>query len=160
MFTAVRHFTTTWTHETGSTGAVLAALTEPSLAQQVAEGHRTLGELAWHVVVSPKTILSKVGLDFDGPTKDDPMPVTLEEVRLLHAASANALLAAVQEHWSDEALHERVEFYGMEAPRGGVRRRSVAHRSHAWRSGCPRQWERRGVSSEMVYDRARPGRPD
>jgi uncharacterized damage-inducible protein DinB len=81
-------------------------------------------------VVSPKTILSKVGLDFDGPTKDDPMPVTLEEVRLLHAASANALLAAVQEHWSDEALHEKVEFYGMEAPRGVVLEITLFHEIH------------------------------
>jgi uncharacterized damage-inducible protein DinB len=130
MFTEVLHFERTWAHEAGSTAKVLAALTEASLGQRVAEGHRTLGELAWHVVVSPKVILATVGLEVDGPTKEDPMPASLEGVRRTHAASSSAVATAVRTTWTDDGLRETVEFYGMRVPRGVVLAVTLFHEIH------------------------------
>lgn len=130
MFTRIRHFSTTWTHESAQTARLLADLTDASLGQRIAEGYRSLGELAWHVVVSPLTIMRHAGLDFDAPDKTTPMPERAAEIRSAHADAARAFLEAVERAWTDEGLREKVDFYGSRVPRGVALAVTLHHEIH------------------------------
>ncbi len=48
--------------ESATTLKVLDSLTDASLIQPIVEGHRTLGQLAWHLTTSFQSILEQTGL--------------------------------------------------------------------------------------------------
>lgn len=118
MYTAIRHFLTTWAHESAETARVMAALTDASLEQRVAEGYRSLGELAWHVVLSQREILGKTGLVWDAPAKGHAAPSRAAALHSAYVDAAKALAAAVEQQWGDASLQERDQIYGREWPRG------------------------------------------
>lgn len=118
MFTAVRHFLNTWRHESASTARLFAELTDASLAQRVAPGHRMLGELAWHIVVSQREIVGKTGLAYDAPRKADPEPARAAGMHSAYVDAAKALAAAVEREWTDEVLRVKDQVYGQSWPRG------------------------------------------
>lgn len=130
MFTAIHHFSTTWRHESAQTARLLAELTDASLGQRIAPGHRTVGELAWHVVVSPRVILAKTGLTCDGPDRSAPVPARAAEIHSAYVDAAQAFMAAVEAAWSDEMLREKVEFYGRPVPRGLALAITLHHEIH------------------------------
>lgn len=130
MFTAVRHFSRLWAHEAAQTARVFATLTDASLSQRVAEGHRTLGDLAWHVVVSPREIAAHAGLEFAGPTKRQPAPTRAAELHANYVDAAKTLGEAVDDAWTDDMLKAKVPFYGQEIPRGIVLATILHHEIH------------------------------
>ena len=130
MFTTVRHFLATWAHESAETARVMAALSDASLDQRVAEGSRTLGELAWHVVVSQREILGKTGLAWDAPSKRDPAPERAAAIHSAYVDAANALAAAVEQQWNDAALRARDSIYDREWPRGLTLAVTLHHEIH------------------------------
>lgn len=130
MFTVVRHFSNSWRHESAQTARVLAQVTDQSLGQRAAEGHRTLGELAWHIVVSPRVIIGTTGLTFDGPDRSVPAPSRAAEIQSTYVDAAKAFGAAVERQWTDEMLREKVEFYGGTVPRGLALAITLHHEIH------------------------------
>jgi uncharacterized damage-inducible protein DinB len=130
MFTAVRHFLVTWNHESAETARVMAALSDASLEQRVADGYRSLGELAWHVVVSQREILGKTGLDWDAPSKRDPAPERAAAIHSAYVDAAKALAAAVEQQWDDGALRVRDAIYDREWPRGLTLAVTLHHEIH------------------------------
>ncbi len=118
MFTTVRHFLKAWRHESAQTARVLAELTDESLGQRVAAGHRTLGELAWHITVSEREIVGRTGLEYDAPTKQDPQPPRAAQIHSAYVDGAKALASVVEQQWNDESLRMRDSLYGEQWPRG------------------------------------------
>lgn len=130
MFTRIRHFSTTWTHESAQTAGVLAELTDVALGQRVAQGYRSLGELAWHVAVSHRAIMRHAGLEFDAPDKTAPMPSRAAQIHSGYVDSAKAFLAAVEREWTDELLREKVDFYGRRVSCGVALAVTLYHEIH------------------------------
>ena len=129
MFTTVRHFLVAWRAESEQTSRVLAELTDVSLAQPVAPGHRNLGELAWHVAVSVRGIAGQVGLKVDGPAKKDPMPDAAGIAAGYHRA-AQSLAHLVETEFTDETLAKKDQVYGREWPRGLTLEVLLRHEIH------------------------------
>ncbi|MFH2055378.1 MAG: DinB family protein, partial [bacterium] len=48
----VDQFLTWWKGESASTQKIFDALTDESLKTEFADGHRTLGRVAWHIVTT------------------------------------------------------------------------------------------------------------
>lgn len=130
MFTAIRHFVRTWAHESSETARVLAALTDASLEQRVAPGHRSAGELAWHIVVSPRTILAPLGLEYDAPDKLTPAPPRAAQMHSAYVDAAKAWARAVETQWNDAMLRESVPFYDRSVPRGVALAVALFHEIH------------------------------
>ena len=132
MFTAIRHFLNAWRHESASTARLFAELTDAALAQRVAPGHRTLGELAWHIVVSQREIVGRTGLAYDAPRKADAQPPRAAAIQSAYVDAAKALAAAVEREWKDETLRVKDSMYGQMWPRGltldVVLRHEIHHR--------------------------------
>jgi uncharacterized damage-inducible protein DinB len=129
VFRRLDDFATMWAQERESTLKVFGALTEPSLAQAVEPGGRTLGRLAWHIVLTIPEMLSHSGLEVAGPSESTPQPPLADIVRTYASASAR-VPAAVAAQWTDALLGESIPMYGEHWPRGLVLSALIAHQTH------------------------------
>jgi len=130
MFKAVRQFLSLWRHESGSTVKVLEALTDASLSQPVAPGHRNLGELSWHIAQAVGSIAWQTGLTFPGPGKKDPAPTHAAEIVAGYRQAADGLANAIRSDWTDQTLDIKDKLYGFEWPRGHTLQVLLFHEIH------------------------------
>jgi uncharacterized damage-inducible protein DinB len=130
MFTKLQDFAVQWTNETQATQKILDALTDESLDQRVAPDHRTLGQLAWHLVTTMHEMLSRTGLDFESPLHDTPVPASASAIAQSYAAASQAMLEAVRTHWTDETLAQKSSMYGEEWPNGLTLHVLIMHEVH------------------------------
>jgi len=118
MYQSTQMFLERYGELANSTAAYLDALTDEALAQPVADGHRTLGRIAWHLVQSIPEMMGKTGLSPAGPGEEEPVPATAAAIARAYRETAASLLEQVREHWSDETLEIEDEMYGNRWKRG------------------------------------------
>jgi uncharacterized damage-inducible protein DinB len=112
MYHSVEEFLADWTYESSSTQKLMDLLTDESLATRVAEGERSLGFLAWHVVISIHEMLSRLGLEFDAPQHEAPMPTTAIEISAGYKKASTNLVTAIRQQWTDADLAKEHDMYG------------------------------------------------
>lgn len=129
MFTRVEDFAAEWTGEAELTASVLDALTDDSLGQEVVEGRRTLGQIAWHLVRSLH-FMTNLGLVFDAPSGGEEAPASAALIASEYRRISRDLLHAVRMQWNDEALRESVMIDKEAWPNGSSLRYVIMHQSH------------------------------
>lgn len=112
MIRKLDDFFTNWHHESNSTLTVLNALTDESLNQKVYEEGRTLGQLAWHLVVTIDEMIGKTGLQFNATPHDAAQPSSATEIANAYKESSDAFVQAAKEQWTDESLLDEKDMYG------------------------------------------------
>ncbi|HUV30621.1 MAG TPA: DinB family protein [Acidobacteriota bacterium] len=130
MFTAVADFEKTWAQESQGTQKVLNALTDGSLSQKVADEHRTLGRVAWHIVTSIAEMMPHTGLKMESVKADAPVPKSAGEIRSAYEAVSDELARQVKANWHDDTLQVEDEFYGETWKRGLTLDILVRHEVH------------------------------
>lgn len=108
----------------------MAALTDASLAQRVAPGFRSLGELAWHIAGAPRHFLAAAGVTYDGPDMHVPHPPRAAEIRSVYEDVQTALATAVERTWGDPSLTEDYPLFGRPMKRGMIVLVMVHHEIH------------------------------
>jgi len=108
----------------------LERITDESLSRPVAPGHRTLGELAWHLTTALQEIAGKAGLRFEGPGNTVARPATAQAVRGAYVHAARSLAEAIAKNWTDETLSERHDVYGMQWENGATLMVMLHHEIH------------------------------
>jgi uncharacterized damage-inducible protein DinB len=126
----IADFTALWKNEAESTQKVLDAFTDASLGQSVANDHRTLGRLAWHITGTVREMMEKTGLHVAGPDEGAPVPSSAKAIATAYAKSAQSLLDAVNKQWTDATLLESDEMYGERWQRGQTALILVLHQAH------------------------------
>ncbi|MFH1842340.1 MAG: DinB family protein, partial [bacterium] len=117
-------------HMAESTAKVLGALTDENLAQPVADGHRTLGQLAWHIVVTVPEMMSRIGLQLSSVDHEAPPPDSAEAIRAAQITVTRELLDALKSGWNDGTLSETDDMYGQLWSRGMTLTAMVNHEAH------------------------------
>jgi uncharacterized damage-inducible protein DinB len=130
MFTKIEHFDKTFEFESGATHRVLSALTDASLSQAVAPGHRTLGRIAWHIVTTYPEMLNQTGLNLRAVSKDAPVPSSAKEIADSYRAVADELRNTVKSTWTDATLGVADNMYGEEWMRGTSLLILMKHETH------------------------------
>ncbi len=130
MFTKIEHFKAAWSKESANTSKFMEALTDASLQQAVADDHRTLGRMAWHIALSIPDMGNKTGLDVKGPAENASVPDTAEKIKGAYNEAASSLLEEVTNKWSDETLQKTDELYGETWKRGLTLRILIDHEIH------------------------------
>ena len=130
VFYKIDDFVGEWKSEAAGTQKILDALTDESLAQEVAPGYRSLGRLAWHLVGTYGEMLPRTGLTFHGPTDHDPVPQTARVIADTYRQVGEAMIAAVQSQWKDDTLAETRDMYGGEWKNGATLRMLIQHEVH------------------------------
>jgi len=130
MIHTIEEFVTDWQAASGITLRHLEALTDASLAQPIAEGHRTLGRVAWHIVQTIGEMAGRSGLHPDGPDDSAPVPDRARAIADAYRTASTSLLAQIQERWSDETLQIEDDLYGQKWKRGATLAALLRHEIH------------------------------
>ncbi len=118
MYQSVETFLERYRELANSTIAYMDALTDESLAQPVAEGHRTMGRVAWHLAQSIPEMMSRTGLAPAGPGEEDPVPEAAGAILGAYREASASLLEQIQSRWNDDMLQVEDEMYGSQWKRG------------------------------------------
>ncbi len=130
MYRKIEDFVNDWAYETEVTTKLFSNLTEESLNQKVTENGRTLGFLAWHVVITLGEMLGKVGLTIDCPPEDASVPASAREITEIFGKAAKSVSAEVSKNWTDETLLIEDEMYEMIWKRGTTLSSLINHQAH------------------------------
>ena len=130
MYRKIKDFEQSWAYETEITTKLFNNLTDESLNQKVTDGGRTLGFVAWHIVLTLGEMLGKVGLNIDCPPEDAPLPASAKEIAETFEKAARSVSAEVAKNWTDETLLIEDEMYGMTWTRGTTLSLLINHQSH------------------------------
>lgn len=130
MYRKIEDFQKDWAYEAEATTKLFNNLTDESLNQKVVEGGRTLGFLAWHVVLTLGEMLGKVGLQIDCPAEDSVVPTSAKEITETFERAAKSVGDEVAKNWSDETLETEDEMYGMIWKRGTTLSSLINHQAH------------------------------
>lgn len=130
MYKHIADFVSEWQQESGRTARVLDALTDASLAQPVADDHRTLGRIAWHIVLTIGEMLSKTGFRTTSVAEDAPVPATAAEIAAAYRAAATEAGQMVALNWTDATLSVEDNMYGQKWPRGMTLAALINHEIH------------------------------
>ncbi len=130
MFRKIEDFVSAYRSLAEGTGKVFAMLTDDNLHRSVADGHRTLGGIAWHIVTTVPEMMSRTGLGFSAVDWKSMPPRAASEIIEGYTGVSNELLAAVRDTWSDESLLQADEMYGEQWPRGLTLTALINHEIH------------------------------
>jgi uncharacterized damage-inducible protein DinB len=130
MYRKIEDFLSAWETESSATQKLMDALTDDSLRQQVVDGHRSLGRIAWHIVTTIPEMMAKTGLTFAAVAPDAPVPGKAAAIRQAFAAVAGELLKQVKAGWTDQTLTVEDDMYGEKWVRGQSARILIDHQTH------------------------------
>lgn len=130
MYRKIEDFQAAWAYETEVTTKLLNNLTDESLAQKTVEGGRSLGFLAWHIVLTLGEMPGKVGLEIDCPPEDASVPASAGEIAEAFEKAAKSVSEQVGKNWTDETLEIEDEMYGMIWKRGTTLNLLINHQAH------------------------------
>jgi uncharacterized damage-inducible protein DinB len=118
MFRKVEDFLGGYSHSSQEMVKLMSALTDESLSQEVAPGHRNLGRIAWHIAQAIPEMCARTGLNVAGPAESDPVPSSAKAIVDAYESAANSLLSEVKAKWDDSTLEVIDDMYGMQWARG------------------------------------------
>ncbi len=130
MFSTIEDFKAAWAEEKEGTLRLLSALTDESLNQAIAEGHRNLGRVAWHIAVTIPEMSKRIGLDVKGPDEKAPVPETAAEIKAAYKEASDSLMEQVLSNWSNDTLQVEDDMYGETWKRGKSLAVIVSHEVH------------------------------
>jgi uncharacterized damage-inducible protein DinB len=128
MFRSVSDFTSRFQYESQATAKLFEALTEESLNQAIANDHRTIGRIAWHIVTTYPEMAGQMGIPSGGVDHTAPVP-SLEEIKSAYDKVTQALSEAVGK-WSEGDLLKVDNLYGEEWERGKTLLILLVHEAH------------------------------
>lgn len=130
MFRKLDDFFKGFAHESATTQKLLDNLTDASLKNRVAEGHRTLGSLAWHIAVTIPEMMGRTGLEVVGGSHETPAPASAKAIADAYREATASLGAQIKEKWTDASLDETDDMYGEQWPRGMTLASLLSHEIH------------------------------
>ena len=130
MFTTIDQFVKLWHHESEATLKLFNALTDESLKQAVANDHRTLGRIAWHIVLTIPEMMNRTGLIVHGPAEDAAVPAEAAKILAEYGHVSRSLINQIEESWTDESLTVKDDMYGQTWERNQTLLALILHQIH------------------------------
>lgn len=130
MYRRIEDFVRDWEHDSENTNKLFAALTQESLTQQVCDGFRDLGRLAWHITQTIPEMMNQTGLSVTGVDPHAPVPKTLGEIQKAYRDAAKSLVSEVNSKWNDDTLDLEDNMYGSNWKRGLTLSALMIHQAH------------------------------
>lgn len=112
------------------TSKIFSALTDENMLQTVTEGHRALGDMAWHIVTTVAEMMNQTGLGLSSIDHEAMPPATAGEIQTAYQAVTDELSAKLAAQWTDETLEKTDELYGETWHRGTTLAILIHHEIH------------------------------
>jgi uncharacterized damage-inducible protein DinB len=130
MYRTIEDFKQDFDYEGQMTAKIIGHLTDGSLGQKVSPDGRTLGFLAWHIVVC-LGMAHEAGLPMEVlGGESDQVPSRAAAIKSAYEKSAAELTASIGKNWRDANLLEEVEMYGNKWTRGYALLAMIKHQAH------------------------------
>jgi uncharacterized damage-inducible protein DinB len=130
MYRKIDDFLKAYENITQGTARLFEAMSDDSLGQAVGDGHRTIGQIAWHIVVTVPEMMSKTGLAVSSVDEQAPPPEKAAEIISAYNKVTSELAGAVKSSWEDESLIQEDEMYGQKWARGLTLTALIDHEIH------------------------------
>ena len=134
MYSTTLEFVDDWTRESSISLKVQRALTDPSLQQKTDPEGRTLGQLAWHMVIMIGLTGSALGLEVEAPPRSTEVPVSAARIADAYEKAARSLSAQASANLKDGQLPSEISYFGRSMPMARVLdsliRHQIHHRAH------------------------------
>ena len=130
MFNHIEDFARAWEFESAATQKLMDELSDSSLRQAVAAGHRNLGRVAWHIVTTIPEMMGRTGLKFQAVKGETALPSAAREVKRGYAGASKELMEQIRSNWTDATLAVVDNMYGFEWSRGRTLRILIDHQTH------------------------------
>ena len=130
MLRKISDFQKLWKNESQSTLKVLEALNDDVLSQKVAEKHRDLRRIVWHMITTLPEMGKYIGLEFSALKEDQPAPKSLSKIIAAYRKTAAELSKEIEAKYVDETLLEEDELYGLTWQRGFTLQIMINHEIH------------------------------
>lgn len=130
MFRTLEDFYGTYGYLTQGTQRLLEVLTDGNMYQAVAPGHRTLRDIAWHIVVSVPEMMNRTGLGMASVDHESTPPDSAQAIRDGYRRVSAELGDALRSKWTDKTLEETDDMYGEKWKRGQTLSALHAHEVH------------------------------
>jgi uncharacterized damage-inducible protein DinB len=130
MFRTLDDFFGAYGHLTAGTGKIFAALNNKNLSKRVAPGYRTLGDLAWHIVVTIPEMMNQTGLGMSAIDPTEMPPKSAKKIQTAYKKVTGELTEAIKANWKDKTLLQADDLYGEKWPRGNTLYALVSHEIH------------------------------
>ena len=130
MIRTMNDFFKSYNNVRNSTLAIFDSLTDDNLKQAIVDGHRTLAEIAWHIVVTTAEMMNRTGLELSSIDEESPPPATAAEIVDGYRKVSQELTEALKFKWSDETLLETDNMYGQDWARGTTLQILLNHEIH------------------------------
>jgi uncharacterized damage-inducible protein DinB len=130
MYRTIEDFTKAYAVLSEGTLKVFEQLTDDNLDQSVGEGHRTLRQIGWHIVVTVPEMMRLTGLPLSAVDQELPPPDTPGEIIDGYKKVVAELVEAVEADWDDDSLTQADDMYGQKWERGLSLAALIHHEIH------------------------------
>ena len=130
MYHTIQDFLTDWNQENDSTIKVYKNLTDASLNQKVSSEGRSLGHLAWHIVLTLGEMGEKAGLKVNAPPETAPQPNNAPAISEAYEKAGSSLASEIEQKWNDGMLNEKILMYGEQWTRSATLMSIIKHQIH------------------------------
>lgn len=130
MYRKIEDFSKDWAYESEATLKMIKNLTDASLSQRVTSDGRSLGFLAWHLIVTHAEMLTLAGLTMTAPGEPSDVPASAAEIAAAYERSAHSVAEQVAKNWTDASLLREVEMYGEMWTLGYTLASLIRHEAH------------------------------
>lgn len=130
MLQRISDFVKLWKSESGNTLKIFKALNDQALKQKVAEDHRDLARIAWHISTTLPEMGKYIDIEFTAIKENQPIPAKLVDIISGYEKTAIELLNGVESNWTDETLQKEDDLYGEVWKRGDTLQIMINHEIH------------------------------
>jgi uncharacterized damage-inducible protein DinB len=130
MYQTIQDFMNDWKYENEATLKVFKDLTDASLNQKVTLDGRSLGFLAWHIVISLGEMGEKAGLKVIAPPEHSSTPMNASDIVAAYEKAGVSVASEVKEKWNNAMLLELIDMYGKKWTRAATLSSLVKHQIH------------------------------
>jgi uncharacterized damage-inducible protein DinB len=130
MYRTIADFVEDWNRESATSLKIERTLTDASLTQKIYSEGRTLGQLAWHMVVMIGGTGSLAGLEVEGPSRDAPPPASAAGMADAYEKAARSLGEQALARLKDAQLPVEIAFFGRSLPLARVLQSLIVHQVH------------------------------
>ena len=130
MYRNVSEFIQDWTRESGISLKVELALNDASLSQKTDPEGRTLGQLAWHMVVMIGMTGAAVGLPVESPARGTEPPASARTIAQAYEKAARSLGEQAGQKLKDGELSTEIPLFGRTLTIAWALHSLVRHQIH------------------------------
>lgn len=118
MYRNLDDFFAAYTQLSEGTLKLLNVIQDKDLDQEVAEDHRSLRQIAWHVVTCVPEMMNRVGLGISSVDHESSPPDSASDLASSYQKVSQELTTSIKANWKDATLEETDDMYGQKWKRG------------------------------------------